>query len=680
MPNRLAHATSPYLLQHAGNPVDWFPWGTEALNRAEAEDKLIFLSIGYAACHWCHVMAHESFENHEIADLLNKHFVAIKVDREERPDLDALYMEAVVAIMGRGGWPLSVFLTPDGRPFYGGTYFPPHPRSGLPGLADVLIEISRRWRENRSDLMRAGNELAGRLASPAIELTAGHAFDPSLIQPALDAMLRSYDWRHGGWGPAPKFPQAVAIDWLLAHGASTHDRPTLDIALHNLNQMGICGIHDQIGGGFHRYAVDQDWRIPHFEKMLYDNALLARVYLHAWQISQQERHRIILEKTLGFLDDEMRDVEGGFYASLDADSDGVEGLYYTWTRQEFEQVLGGELGARMAAYYGVQITGQVEGRSVLYLAEADRSRSKGETPVSEFDPEEILEAQSLLMKARRQRSRPALDDKVVAAWNGMLLQTLAEVASAMGDLAKLETAQQLATFLLEQMMVDGRLHRTWRRGVLGPEAYLEDYAAIGLGMLALYRADFQNRWFRAASQLAGLITERFDDPAGGFFDSPLGQPNLLARPKNLQDSPTPSGNSMAAMLFLQLDALDVRPELRERAELLVSGLQQIAARHPTAFGQWLYASTCLAQPTRQLALVGDPSTADFQALAGVASHEFIPALVMAGGFPGQAEAPRLLEGRQMIDCRPAAYLCQDFTCRLPAKTPDELAQQLADVK
>jgi uncharacterized protein YyaL (SSP411 family) len=674
MPNHLARATSPYLLQHAENPVDWYPWGPEALNRAKAEEKPIFLSIGYAACHWCHVMAHESFENPQIAALLSRSFISIKVDREERPDLDALYMEAVVAMTGGGGWPMSVFLTPDGKPFFGGTYFPPSRRSGLPGFADLLEEIARRWQNDREELLQAGTDLTRRMAVPAFQFPSESAFNPDLIQAALDSMLRGYDWKHGGWGPAPKFPQAGAIDWLLFRHASTGDPLALDLAFHNLDRMAGSGIHDHIGGGFHRYAVDQDWRVPHFEKMLYDNALLARAYLHAWQIGRQERHRQVLDMTLQFLRTEMHDAGGGFYASLDADSDGAEGLFYTWTREELEQTLGGALGDQIADYYGVQTPGPVEGRSVLHLAGG--YKQAGDRALG---PAEISKAQGLLMESRRHRSRPALDDKIVAAWNGLLLQTLAETAAATGDPAILEIAQQLAAFVLDQMTVNGRLHRTWRGGTLGPEGFLEDYAAVGLGLLALYQADFHNRWFQAASQFAGQIVKRFGDPAGGFFDTPIEQRDLLARPKSIRDSPTPGGNSMAATLFLQLDALDSRPELRGHAENTVSCMQQITSRHPTAFSQWLFASSLLAKPIPQLALVGNPATPDFQALAGVARQKFRPALVIAAGAPEQSNAPRLLEGRQPIDGRPAAYLCLEFTCRLPATTADQLEQQLADV-
>jgi hypothetical protein len=690
MSNRLREEISPYLLQHADNPVDWYPWGPEALELARAQDRPIFLSVGYAACHWCHVMAHESFEDPEIAALMNEHFVNVKVDREERPDLDSLYMEAVVAMTGQGGWPMSVFLTPQGEPFYGGTYFPPERRHGLPGFKELLRAIAEGWRGDRRQLLAGGRELAARLAQPAALGGAG-GLRLELQDRAAEGLFRDYDWRHGGWGRAPKFPQPLAIEFLLRRHARSGDKLALDMALGSLRAMAAGGIHDQLGGGFARYSVDDRWLVPHFEKMLYDNAQLARVYLLAWKLSGDPALLAVADSTLDFMLLELGDPAGGLYSSLDADSEGVEGRFYVWSLGELEAALGeqrlaggsgspGGEGPRLAALfaeaYGATAEGNFEDRNVLSRVRDDRALAEQFGLPVERVAEELRRARARLLAARGRRVRPGLDDKVLTAWNGLALATLAEAAAATGRQDRLEAAQRLAGFLLEHLMESGRLRRAWRKGQARNEAFLEDHAQLGLGLLALYQVDFDLRWYAAAVAHAEEILEAYADPQGGCFDTRHDHERLIARPKSLQDTPTASGNAAAASLLLQLAALTGERRYAEPAEAAAAAMQELAARHPTAFSAWLCAIHFALGPQLQLALAGDPADPDFQALARTAQARYLPNLVIAGGEPGAPSLPPLLADRPRRDGRPTAYLCQGFVCNLPVTTPEALAQQL----
>ncbi len=679
MSNRLRDTTSPYLLQHAENPVDWYPWGPEALRRAKAEDKPIFLSIGYAACHWCHVMAHESFENPETAALLNRDFVSIKVDREERPDLDSVYMEAVVALTGQGGWPMSVFLTSDGRPFYGGTYFPPTARHNLPAFPEVLRGIAQAWRENRQALLDSASRVAAHIApAPKAGATSG-GLDAPVLDRAAEGLLRAYDWANGGWGAAPKFPQPLAVEVLLRRHARGRDRLALDMAAHALTQMAGGGVADQLGGGFHRYTVDAGWRVPHFEKMLYDNALLARAYLHAWQATGETLFLDVAERTLGFALRELRDPSGGFYASLDADSEGAEGKYYVWAADEFRRSLGDpELAELAAAAFGVTQPGEFDGANVLRRAAQDGELAARFGLPAEEVGRRLESARALLLERRQARPRPACDDKVLTEWNGLLLTALAEAGRALGRAEYLSAAQELAAFLLQSMVSEGRLRRTWRRGQPGVRACLADHAALGEGMLALYQADFDQRWFEAAVAQAETILTRFPDPSGGFFDVPDDHEALLTRPKVVQDSPTPSGSALAVTLLLHLAALTGEARFAAPAEAALAGVQDAAGRYPTAFAGWLCALDLALGPQWQLAIVGPPDDQAFRRLADIAARPFLPRLVVAGGPPEAAPAVALLRDRQMIDGRPAAYLCQGFVCRLPTSDPETLQRQMTE--
>jgi uncharacterized protein YyaL (SSP411 family) len=547
MSNRLQNATSPYLLQHAENPVNWFEWGEDALLLAKNEDKPIFLSIGYAACHWCHVMAHESFEDEATASVMNERFINIKVDREERPDLDTIYMDAVVAMTGQGGWPMSVFLTPDGTPFFGGTYFPPTRRHGLPGFHELLLQIAHVWQSDRARLLGSGEQLAEYLKRDQLSMSGGGEADASLLEAASSRLHDAYDWSHGGWGAAPKFPQATSIDFLLDRYVMSGDKLARDMATHALKAMAVGGIYDQLGGGFARYAVDRDWQVPHFEKMLYDNALLLASYLKAWQVTSDPLFRRIAEETFEFLMREMRHHEGGFFSSLDADSEGEEGKFYVWTNDEIRDVVGDGGHAEMILdHYGVLDGPNFEGANVLRAAH-DRADL---VEAHSLSPEEVSDAlhkaRDALFQHRLARIRPGLDDKILTSWNGMLLQALSLGAQATGDHRWYEAAGTLAEFLLSELLVEGQLLHSWRDGRARFNAYLEDQAALGLGWLELYATEFEPRWYRAAVDRAHDILEHYTDEAGGFFDTSVDHENLITRPQSTQDTPTPSGRAGVA--------------------------------------------------------------------------------------------------------------------------------------
>jgi len=661
--NRLAHENSPYLLQHAENPVDWWPWGERAFQSSRERDRPIFLSIGYAACHWCHVMAHESFEDPQTAELLNRDFIPVKVDREERPDVDAIYMDAVVAMTGQGGWPLSVFLTPEGQPFFGGTYFPPEGRYRLPSFREVLRAISTAWKEDRQRLLAAGQSLTDALSSAAAGAASDLPLDPGLLTTALDSLLRGYDWTHGGWGGPPKFPQTPVLLFLLDRYRRAGDHLALDMAHHALTAMGRGGLFDHLGGGFHRYSVDKRWSVPHFEKMLYDNALLARAYLRAGRATGEPSFRAVAEATLGFLHREMRDPRGAFYSSLDADSEGGEGSFYTWTPQEVQEALEDpEASARVRRFFHINEPGNLDGRSVLRLSPDVGIDSKDMQEEALAAPV-VEQLRRVLFDARAKRPRPALDDKIVAAWNGLALTAWAEAARAWARPSDLETAQLL---------------RSERAGRPGPLAFLEDHAAVGLGLLTLYQTDFDERWYAGAAGQAEAILSRFLDPTGTFFDTPSDHEPLLTRPRSLQDSPTPSGGAMAVELLQGLFGLTGEARYGEAASKALRAMQATAASHPTAFASWCQGMQAELSPTRQLAIVGDPRSSDFQALISAAWEADVPGIVLAGGR-GEPSTIPLLAGRGLVDGRATAYLCEHFTCRLPVTSPAQLRAQLEEL-
>ncbi|MDR7518826.1 MAG: thioredoxin domain-containing protein [Armatimonadota bacterium] len=676
MPNRLATETSPYLRQHADNPVDWYPWGEEALRRAREEDKPIFLSIGYAACHWCHVMERESFEDPEVAAVLNEHFIPIKVDREERPDLDQIYMQAVVAMTGHGGWPMSVFLTPAGVPFYGGTYYPPVPRHGMPAFLEVLRALADAWRHRRDDVERGGAALLDSLRRNTLA-TEPQALGVGALDAAYRTLERQYDLARGGWGGAPKFPQPMTVEFLLRTHLRTGERAALTMAESTLTRMARGGIFDHLGGGFHRYATDAAWLVPHFEKMLYDNAQLARAYLHAWQVTGTALLRRVAEETLDFVVREMTDPAGGFYSSLDADSEGEEGRYYVWSLHEIREALGEDAGLFCEAY-GVTERGTFEGKNILHVAQ-DPVALAARHGLSEaaFDARMAASRRALLAR-RDRRVRPGLDDKVLVAWNGLALAAFAEAARAFDRSDYRRVAEANAEFILKEMQTpDGRLLRSWRAGQARLNAYLEDYANLIDGLLVLYEATFDARWFVEARRLAEVMIRHYRDPAGGFFDTSDDHETLVVRPKDLQDNATPSGNAMAATVLLRLAALTGDGRYRDLAEAALRGVQPLLGNYPTAFAQWLCAlDFALARP-KEIAIIGDPVASETRALLAVVLKPYRPNQVVALGRPGEPSPIPLLEGRAPLDGHATAFVCEQFACRQPVTDPEALEAQLA---
>jgi uncharacterized protein YyaL (SSP411 family) len=616
--NRLAAETSPYLLQHADNPVDWYAWGEEALERARKEDKPILLSVGYAACHWCHVMEHESFEDEGTAALMNEHFVCVKVDREERPDLDSVYMDAVVALTGHGGWPMTVFLTPEGKPFVGGTYFPPEPRHGLPSFKQLLGAVAEAWRERRADIERDAGAVAEslrRAVEPSREpLTSG------ILADAVRALRRQFDPAWGGFGNAPKFPPAAAVEFLLRRGE-------LEMSAKTLDSMALGGMYDLVGGGFHRYSVDREWIVPHFEKMLYDNALLVPAYLHGWLVTGTERHRQIAEETLEYMLRELRLPEGGFASAQDADTDGVEGLTYTWAEDDDVP------------------------RGLLQPFEHGRFILRGE-----LDPA----TRARLFEERERRPRPLRDDKAIASWNGLALAAFAEAGRRLERADLVDAARTLAEFLLGPLSTpEGRLFRTWRAGQAKHAGVLEDYADVANGLYELHVATGELRWLEESRRLALLAVELFaDEELGGFFLTPVDGEKLVSRKKDFDDHPTPSGNSMLAYVLLRLARLWGDAELERHAVGVFRLVSRLLPQAPSAFGHTLCALDLHFSPPREIAVIGPPD-AD---VARAVLEPFEPNAVVAFG---PNEVVPLLQGKDFVDGRPAVYVCANFACQMP---------------
>jgi uncharacterized protein YyaL (SSP411 family) len=675
MPNHLADSLSPYLRQHANNPVDWYPWGAPALEKARREDKPIFLSIGYSACHWCHVMAHESFEDPAIADFLNKNFVSIKVDREQRPDLDSLYMAAVVALTGQGGWPMSVFLTPDLQPFYGGTYFPPRSAHGLPGFRELLAALATAWQKKRDEILQESAQLTESLLAQSRQPQSQDAFSTPDLNRVAHSLIQAYDWQNGGWGSAPKFPQPMLLEFLLRQYLGG-DPKALAPVLHALHAMARGGMYDVVGGGFARYSTDAAWHIPHFEKMLYDNGQLTSVYLHTWQVTGEPAFRQVVEENLGFVARELSSPEGGFYSSLDADSEGREGKFYTWDLAELQEILGKQSEFFENAY-GIGIAGNWAGRTVLQRRLDDAGLAAHFDLTRAHVQKKLAECHARLLAARLERVRPATDDKILTAWNGLMLEVFAQAGVAFRDAGLIARAAQNANFLLTALSPAGSLRHVWRDGQAGDEVFLEDYAALILGLLALYQADFNPRWYQQAETLAGQMLERFSDPRGGFFDTPAEAETVLVRPKELQDNATPSGNALAAQALLKLAAFSGNPAYRERAEEALRLVSQMALKYPAAFGAWLSAADFALSNVRQVAILGnllDPRT---RALLDIVRERYRPNLVLAASvLPPAPDSPALLQQRGLLAGKPTAHVCTGFVCLLPVTHPEELVRQL----
>lgn len=678
MPNQLASENSPYLLQHADNPVDWYPWGAEALQQARLLDKPIFLSIGYAACHWCHVMAHESFEDPAVAAYMNEHFINIKVDREERPDLDSIYMGAVVAMTGQGGWPLSVFLTPDGAPFYGGTYFPPTRRYNLPSFREVLERVNQVWKSDREKILESGDKISQYLSQMNQTPSTVGDLAPDAPERAAAALAQAYDWKYGGWGSAPKFPQPQALEFLLQRAAQD-DASSLEIALHNLKAMAQGGIYDVVGGGFARYSTDNHWLVPHFEKMLYDNAQLALVYLYAYQLTSDDSLRRVCEETLDFIIRELRHPQGGFYSSLDADSEGEEGKYYLWTPREVSQVLHDQADYQFfSAAYTLSEAGNFEGANIIQRkAEDSELAQRFGMEVSQV-AHRLGELNRRLLLHRQQRIPPATDDKVLVSWNALALRAFSEAARYLRRTDYLQIAQQNADFILAQLHTGDRLLRAWRLGQARHNAYLEDYAALIQGLLSLYQADFNPRWYSASEFLCREMIDHFRDPALGFFDTRDDHDPLITRPKDLQDNATPCGNSLAARALLLMATYSGNISWLDIANPMLAAIQPSAVRYPIAFGNWLCAINAALADFKEIAILGDPSLPATQSLLDAVNQTYRPHTILAvSAFPPAQNDPPLLHHRIMLNNQPTAYVCRRFTCLNPTTSPQELLQQLA---
>ncbi|HYS00771.1 MAG TPA: thioredoxin domain-containing protein, partial [Candidatus Eisenbacteria bacterium] len=688
MANRLAHELSPYLLEHKDNPVDWYPWGEEALQRARAEDKPILLSIGYSACHWCHVMARESFEDADTAALMNRFFVSIKVDREERPDLDQVYMRAVQAMTGSGGWPMTVFLTPDGTPFYGGTYFPPTERHGMASFRRVLTSVAEAYGLRKLEVRKTADQVRTFLQRPVVDAGSSMAaLTPAVLDDAYAQLARTYDSRHGGFGDAPKFPQPMLLDFLMRTWLRLTPSPTvpakdvpshvgrgtgrapvgaaLEMVTHTLEAMAAGGMYDQLGGGFHRYSVDAHWLVPHFEKMLYDNALLTRAYVDAWLITGRPAFRRVAEETIGFVAREMTSQEGGFFSSLDADSEGEEGRFYVWTPAELQAVLGVEEADRVARAFDVTADGNFEGRNILHAVAPDA-------------PEVMAVVRPSLMAARERRVRPHRDEKILAGWNGLMLRALAEAGRAMERADWLELARRNARFLLARLRVDARMLRSFKDGQARLPGYLEDQAAVADGLLSLYQATLEPEWLAAARPLIDtMLTAFWDEATGAFFDTAVDHESLVVRPQDATDNAVPSGTSLAIDVLVRGGRLFDDERWMTIATRVFTKLAGVAARAPGAFGRLLAALDQSLAPPHELALVGMRSDPALRALARVASRRYQPNLVVAQGSPGEAPPVPWLRDRPPLDGQATAYYCEAFVCQAPTADPAALERQFS---
>jgi uncharacterized protein YyaL (SSP411 family) len=661
MGNRLAQETSPYLLEHANNPVDWFPWGDEALTRARAEHKPILLSIGYSACHWCHVMARESFEDPDTAALMNRDFVSIKVDREERPDLDQVYMRAVQGMTGSGGWPMTVFLLPDGTPFFAGTYFPPTDRYGMPAFKRVLAAVADAFTKRPADVEETAAQVRDFLNRPSVPLAAGE-LAPALLDEAAAQIERDVDPVHGGFGGAPKFPQPMLVEVLLRHHVRTGQPAAREMALQTLRAMAAGGIYDQLGGGFHRYSVDERWLVPHFEKMLYDNALLARAYLDAWQLTHDPALARAAEDTLAFVLREMTSPEGGFYSSLDADSEGEEGRFYLWTPQELEAVLGIDEARALGRAYDVTAAGNFEGRNILH-------------PVLDGAIDILDAARDRLMAARAQRVRPHRDEKVIAGWNGLMLRAVADAGRVLDRRDLVLAAEANARFLLSHMRQGGRMRRSYKDGRAPLPGYLEDQAAVADGLLSLYEATFDPHWLdEIRSLVSEMLAAFWDETQGAFFDTAADQEQLVTRPQDVTDNAIPSGTSLAVDVLLRAGMLLGEPSWIDRARVTLERLAPTAAKAPLAFGRLLVALDFHLGRVVELAVIGQPADPQTQRLLQVVRERFLPNRLVAVA-PGEGAMP-LLADRRALDGKPTAYLCEHFVCQAPTQDPAELAGQL----
>ena len=678
--NRLINETSPYLLQHAHNPVDWFPWGHEALEIARREQKPILLSIGYSACHWCHVMEHESFENEAIARLMNENFVNIKVDREERPDLDQIYMSAVQMMTQHGGWPMTVFLTPEAVPFYAGTYFPPEDRHNMPGFPRVLISVADAYRERPEDVQQTAASILSELQRSTTTLESSELLANDLLDTAYRGIIRNYDSTNGGFGGAPKFPPAMTLEFLLHTFYRTGNPQALEIVRHTCRKMAEGGIYDQLGGGFHRYSTDARWLAPHFEKMLYDNALLSRLYLHYYQVSRDEAARAVAEGILDYVVREMTSPAGGFYSTQDADSEGVEGKFFVWSLDEVKQLLAERDATLFVAYYNITSTGNFEGENIFNVTrELSEVAAAENVTVAELSA--ILgRARKTLFAAREKRVKPARDEKVLTAWNGLMLASFAEAAAILNRGDYLQVAKQNARFVLDNLRRDGLLLRTYKDGQAKLNAYLEDYAFFIDGLVTLFEASGELQWLEGACALtATMIAEFWDDEEGGFFYTGRSHEDLIVRSKDFFDNATPAGNSVAAEVLLRIGLLTDNSDYQRRAATILRLMAATVQRYPSGFGRLLCALDFYLATPKEIAIMGEPGAAETRLLLDEIWKRYLPSKVVANAAPGDTKADALipfLRNRPQLDNRPTAYVCEHFTCKKPVTSPGALASQL----
>ena len=681
MPNNLINETSPYLLQHAHNPVDWYPWGEEAFEKARREDKPILLSIGYSACHWCHVMAHESFENEDIAQVMNENFVNIKVDREERPDLDQIYMNAVQMMTHHGGWPMTVFLTPDAVPFYGGTYFPPQDRYNIPGFPRVLIGVAEAYKERQDEIRETGVSLVTELRRLSETGGSDRPIEPELLDAAYAGTIRNYDSANGGFGGAPKFPPAMALEFLLRTYVRTGNREALDIVGHTCRKMSNGGIYDQLGGGFHRYSTDSRWLVPHFEKMLYDNALLSRLYLHYFQVSGEPWARETVEGIFDYVLREMTHPEGGFYSTQDADSEGHEGKFFVWDIREIRDVLGETAASRFCDYYNITESGNFEGKNIPNVTRSLEDLAVAHN-VSVADLQASLnDSKRILFERRERRVKPDRDEKVLTAWNGLMMASFAEAGIVLDRPDYTETARRNAEFVLSNLREGGNLLRTWKDGRAKFNGYLEDYAFLAEGLLTLFETTGESRWLKEALALTDRMIEEFwDNEGGGFFFTGKSHENLIVRSKDYFDNATPSGNSVAAIVLLRLAALTGRENYRNLGTAVLREVGDQTRRYPSGFGYALSAADFLLSTPKEVAIVGKDE-ADIQPMLAETWRGYLPNKVVAAGLADNAEVAEitpLLANRPLINGVATAYVCEHFTCQNPVTDVSALALVLQD--
>ncbi len=677
--NHLINETSPYLLQHAHNPVNWYPWGEEALRISKIEDKPILLSIGYSACHWCHVMERESFENPDIATLMNENFINIKVDREERPDLDAVYMEAVQMLTGSGGWPMTVFLTPEGKPFYGGTYFPPVDQSGMPGFPRLLASVSQAYQNNKSEIERVTSQLTEQMGRNGSMTPGVTPLTIDVLHQAYNSLASNFDYQNGGFGNAPKFPQPMTPEFLLHYHHHNYNPRALEMVEFTLNKMAYGGMYDQIGGGFHRYSTDSYWLVPHFEKMLYDNALIAKLYVHAYQITRKPLYKRIAEETIDYVLREMTSSMGGFYSAQDADSEGVEGKFFVWSRAEIMEALGEHSGDIFTRFYNVTERGNFEGQNILNVSMPEEDFATNNS----LDLEELItilcDGKTTLLEIREKRIHPLLDDKILSSWNGLMIRTLSEAGSAFNREDYIESARNCSEFILAQLSNGDRLLRTYRDGTAKLLGYLEDYAFIADGLIALYESTFEDCWLENAISISdNMINLFWDDSLGGFYDTGHDHETLVVRPRDIFDNAQPCGGSVASDVMLRLSVITGNEDYLEKGITPLRGIHQLMARAPSGTAHWLSVLDFHIHTPKEIAIIGDKSDQYTQELKDIVFHTYLPNKIIVGRSNADTGIMSpLLDGKNQQNNKPTAFVCENYTCLNPTNDPQMLRTQLS---